>query len=308
MYYVISRQLAPKMKSDSCFAGSTIVTLTCRACIIRPSHRGILCFNQGDLIVTTDMDFCDSTPLSLMASLRGTPFLDHVFKHVPPAVSRFHVYSVAEARQSVFNSVRMELPKFLMSIECHLRGLISSTSPIQTRNVPCPRRQPLQCLHIYLLTPLFVSPCCWSPCPSSPVLASFCSTDSGVGHFRTRSSSVPVLPVVFNIRHITLKMLTPLFCTFPWLSFVLYWSWPRKPFVDRFLLFGLPLLTLILTPLLTPILTLSFPRTHFRTPSTAFTLILLHQSTENSPRNPLKFFSRRTSNVIFSFLVPHLII
>ena len=198
MYYVISRQPAPNMKNDSCFAGFTNVTITCRACIIRPSHRGTLCFDQSDLIVTPDMDFCDTTPLPLVASLRGTPFLDHVSKHVQPAVSQFHDYSVAEARQSVFNSVRRELPKFLMSIECHLRSLISSTSPIQTRNVPFPRRQPLQCLHIYLLAPLFVSPCCWSPCPSSPVLASFCSADSGVGHFPTRSSSFLVLPIVFN--------------------------------------------------------------------------------------------------------------
>ena len=35
--------------------------------------------------------------------------LDQVFKHVPPASSQFHVYSVAEASQSVLNSVRMEL-------------------------------------------------------------------------------------------------------------------------------------------------------------------------------------------------------
>ena len=38
-----------------------------------------------------------------------TPSLDQVFKHVPPASSQFRVYSVAEARQSVLNSVPMEL-------------------------------------------------------------------------------------------------------------------------------------------------------------------------------------------------------
>ena len=38
-----------------------------------------------------------------------TPCLDQVFKHVPPASSQFYAYSVAEARHSVLNSVRMEL-------------------------------------------------------------------------------------------------------------------------------------------------------------------------------------------------------
>ena len=55
------------------------------------------------------MDFCETHPLPLIASIQLTPSLDQVFKHVPPASTQFHVSSVAEARQSVLNSVRMEL-------------------------------------------------------------------------------------------------------------------------------------------------------------------------------------------------------
>ena len=55
------------------------------------------------------MNFCETHPLPLIASIQLTPSLDQVFKHVPPASSQFHVYSVAEARQSISNSVRMEL-------------------------------------------------------------------------------------------------------------------------------------------------------------------------------------------------------
>ena len=47
--------------------------------------------------------------MPLIASIQLSPSLDQVFKHVLPASSQFYVYSVAEARESVFNSVRMEL-------------------------------------------------------------------------------------------------------------------------------------------------------------------------------------------------------
>ena len=97
------------MKNDSRSAGFTISTLTCQACIVRPSCSSTLSFNQGNLVLTPDMDFCATHPLPLIASIQLTPSLGQVFKHVPPASSQFHVYSVAEACQSVLNSVRMEL-------------------------------------------------------------------------------------------------------------------------------------------------------------------------------------------------------
>ena len=109
MYHVVSRHPALRMKNDSRSAGFPISTLTCQACIVRPSCSSTLSFNQGDLVLTPDMDFCETHPLPLIASIQLTPSLDQVFKHVLPASSQFHVYSVAEARQSVLNSVRMEL-------------------------------------------------------------------------------------------------------------------------------------------------------------------------------------------------------
>ena len=109
MYHVVSRHPALRMKNDSRSAGFTISTLTCQACIVRPSCSSTLSFNQGDLFLTPDMDFCETHPLPLIASIQLTPSLDQVFKHVPPASSQFHVYLVAKARQSVLISVRMEL-------------------------------------------------------------------------------------------------------------------------------------------------------------------------------------------------------
>ena len=109
MYHVVFRHPSLRMKNDSRFAGFTIITLTCQACGIRPSCRSALSFNQGDLVFAPDMDSCETNPLPVITSIQLIHSLDHVFKHVPPAYSQFHVYCVAEAHQSVLNSVRIEL-------------------------------------------------------------------------------------------------------------------------------------------------------------------------------------------------------
>ena len=113
MYHVVSRHPALCMKTDSRPAAFTISTLACQACIVRPSCSSTLSFNQGDLVLTPDMDVCETHPLPVIASFQLTPSLDQVFKHVPPASSQFHVYSVVEARQSILNSVRMKLAEIL---------------------------------------------------------------------------------------------------------------------------------------------------------------------------------------------------
>ena len=130
MYHVVSCQPALRMKDDSRSAGFTSSTLTCQACIVRPSCSSTLSFNRGDLVLTPDMDFCETHPLRLIASTQLTPSLDHVFKHVPPASSQFHVYSVAETRQSVLNSVRMELAEIPDVKRISPEALDQLTNPI----------------------------------------------------------------------------------------------------------------------------------------------------------------------------------
>ena len=109
MCHVVSRHPALRKKNDSRSAGFAISTLTCQAYIIAPSCSSTLSFKQGDLVLTPDMDICETHSLPLIASIQLTPSLDQVFKHVPPASSQFHVYSVAEDRQSVLISVPMEV-------------------------------------------------------------------------------------------------------------------------------------------------------------------------------------------------------
>ena len=100
MYHVVSRHPGLRMGNDSRSAGFTISTPTSQACIVRPSCSSTFSFNQGDLVLTPDMDFGENHPLPLIASIQLTPSLDEVFKHCPPASTQFRVYSVTEACQS----------------------------------------------------------------------------------------------------------------------------------------------------------------------------------------------------------------
>ena len=96
MYHVVSRHPALRMKNDILSAGFTISNVTCQACIVRPSCNSTFSFNQADLVLTPELDFCETHPLPLIASIQLTPTLDQNFKHVPSASSQFHVRSVAE--------------------------------------------------------------------------------------------------------------------------------------------------------------------------------------------------------------------
>ena len=109
MYHIISRDPNIQMKNDSGAAGFSISSLSCRACLVRPSCSSKLSFNQGDLELVPDMDFCKNNPEPLLATIELTPSLDQIFKQVPNATHKFHTYSIAEARQSVLSTVRLEL-------------------------------------------------------------------------------------------------------------------------------------------------------------------------------------------------------
>ena len=76
---------------------------------MRPSCTSTLSFNQGDLVLSPDMDFCETRPEPFVATVALTPSLEQVFKHVPQSSNVFHAYSLGEARQSIIGSVQMEL-------------------------------------------------------------------------------------------------------------------------------------------------------------------------------------------------------
>ena len=57
MYQVVSSETTSRMKNDSRFSGFSMSTLSCHACIIRPSCNSILSSNQSDLVLTPTWTF-----------------------------------------------------------------------------------------------------------------------------------------------------------------------------------------------------------------------------------------------------------
>ena len=110
MYHKISRTATLQIKDDSQTHGLSISSIQCQACVMRPSCNSIISFNQGDLVLHPDMDFCETQPEPFLASIELTPSLQNVFSHVPDiGATEFQAYSTGEARQSVLGSLRMEL-------------------------------------------------------------------------------------------------------------------------------------------------------------------------------------------------------
>ena len=73
MYNITSRDPNIQMKNDSGAAGFSISTLFCQACLVRPSCKSKLAFNQGDLELIPDIDFGKNNPEPLLATIELTP-------------------------------------------------------------------------------------------------------------------------------------------------------------------------------------------------------------------------------------------
>ena len=94
MYHVISRAPYLRVKSDTRAIGLSIYTIKCQACVMRPSCSSIISFNQRNLVLYPDLDFCETNPEPFLASIELTPSLNKVFSHVPSiSTADFYAYS-----------------------------------------------------------------------------------------------------------------------------------------------------------------------------------------------------------------------
>ena len=279
MYHVVSRHPALRMKNDSRLAGCSISTFTYQACIVRPSCSSTLSFYQGDLVLTPDMDFCENHQLPFIASILLTPFLDQVFKHVPPAASQFHVYLVVKALQSVLNSARMDSVE-LLDVKCMSPDALDQhTKPIADYYFSItPATSAALSSYLPICTAI-----CFSLTSITVSLLTFCVSFT---LFLRQWRHSFLHPQQFfcgtsgRFLHIvdpsppTLDSTDSSFCTFLKSSFVLYRNWLKKPFVDPFLLIPFHLLTVIVTLILTPILTHCSISFHQQPPSNSVRVYL----------------------------------
>ena len=66
----------------------------------------------------------------MLATIELTPSLDQILKQVPNATHKFHIYSIAEARQSVLRTVRPELVELSKVKRMSPETLADLTRPI----------------------------------------------------------------------------------------------------------------------------------------------------------------------------------
>ena len=109
VYHLISRYPTIDIKNDSRSNGLSLSTIDCQACVLRPSCESTLYINQGDLVLSTDMDACKTTPEPYIATIKLAPPLNQVFQNVPFDRLNFPSYSIGAAWKSILESVQLEL-------------------------------------------------------------------------------------------------------------------------------------------------------------------------------------------------------
>ena len=108
VYHLISRNPTMDIKNDSRH-GLSLSTIDCQACVLRPSCESTLYINQGDLVLSPDMEACKTTPEPYIATIKLAPPLNQVFQNVPFDRLNFPSYSIGAARKSILESVQLEL-------------------------------------------------------------------------------------------------------------------------------------------------------------------------------------------------------
>ena len=109
VYHLISRRPTMDIKNDSRTNGLSLSTIDCQACVLRPSCESTIYINQGDLVLSPDMDACKTTPEPYIATIKLAPPLNQVFQNVPFDQLNFPSYSIGAARKSILESVQLEL-------------------------------------------------------------------------------------------------------------------------------------------------------------------------------------------------------
>ena len=73
VYHLISRHPTIDVKNDSRSNGLSLSTIDCQTCVLRPSCDSTLYINQGDLVLSPDMDACKTTPEPYIATIKLVP-------------------------------------------------------------------------------------------------------------------------------------------------------------------------------------------------------------------------------------------
>ena len=73
VYHLISRNPTMDIKNDSRTNGFSLSTIDFQACVLRPSCESTIYINQGNLVLSPDMDACKTTPEPYIATIKLAP-------------------------------------------------------------------------------------------------------------------------------------------------------------------------------------------------------------------------------------------
>ena len=109
VYHLISHNPTMNIKNDSRTHGLSLSTIDCQACVFRPSCESTIYINQGDLVLSPDMEACKTTTEPYIATIKLAPPLNQIFQKVPFDRLTFPSYPIGAARKSILESVQLEL-------------------------------------------------------------------------------------------------------------------------------------------------------------------------------------------------------
>ena len=106
-HQLILRNPTMDIKNHSRTQGLSLSTIDCQACVLGSSCASTFYINQGDLVLSLDIDACKKQPN--FATIKLAPSLNQIFQNVPLDRLNFQSYSIGAARKSVLESVPLKL-------------------------------------------------------------------------------------------------------------------------------------------------------------------------------------------------------
>ena len=100
------------VKNERRTHGLSLSTSDCQACVLRLSCASTLYINQGDLVLSSDMDACKRTPEPYIATIKLASTLNPFFQNVPFDRPIFPSYSMGAARKPILERVQFKLTEF----------------------------------------------------------------------------------------------------------------------------------------------------------------------------------------------------
>ena len=77
------------IKNNNRTRGLSLLPFDCQACVLRHSSDGTIYLNQGDLVLSTDMDACKTNPEPYIAAIKLVPNFESTISNCPIPLTLF---------------------------------------------------------------------------------------------------------------------------------------------------------------------------------------------------------------------------